>query len=93
MHTLGIDLSVKAEHKAIIADEQGHYISPVLKFSTTPASLQRLLAQARAGSPDGQVQAVMEPTGMAWRALGPRFYIKGEECYCENNPQGEQITL
>ncbi|MBU4226510.1 MAG: IS110 family transposase [Chloroflexi bacterium] len=66
MRTIGIDLGVKGEHKAIITDEGGRFVSPVIKFGTEPAALGRLLAEAQRGNADGQVQAVMEPTGMAW---------------------------
>lgn len=66
MRTIGIDLSAKGEHKAVIVDETGRFVSPVIRFRTEPASMTRLLEMAREGKADGQVQAVMEPTGMAW---------------------------
>lgn len=65
MRTIGIDLGVTGEHKAVIVDEGGRFVSPVLKFKTEPQALVRLLAEAQRDDPDGQVQAVMEPTGMA----------------------------
>ncbi|HEY5571610.1 MAG TPA: IS110 family transposase [Anaerolineales bacterium] len=66
MRTIGIDLSVKGEHKAVIVDESGRFVSPLLRFRTEPASMTRLLELAQEGNADGQVQAVLEPTGMAW---------------------------
>lgn len=66
MRTIGIDLGVTGEHKAVIADERGHFVSPILKFRTEPQSLEHLLTEAKRNNPDGKVQAVMEPTGMAW---------------------------
>lgn len=69
MRTLGIDLAVRAAHKAIVADAQGHYVTPVLKFHTRPTEVDRLLTLAREGTTDPAVQAVMEPTGMAWFPL------------------------
>ena len=66
MRTIGIDLSTKGEHKAVVVDERGHFVSPILHFRTDPASLVRLLEVAQEGNPDRQLQVVMEPTGMAW---------------------------
>jgi hypothetical protein len=66
MNTIGIDLGVKGEHKAIVVNERGRFVSLLIGLRTDPASLQRLLEEANRGNPDGQVQAVMEPTGMAW---------------------------
>ena len=51
MRTIGIDLAIKAEHRAIVMDERGEFITPVLKFATTAAGLDQLLTQARAGAP------------------------------------------
>ena len=47
--TMGIDLAVRGEHKAIVADELGRYVTPLLRFHTTAAGLERLLASAREG--------------------------------------------
>jgi transposase len=77
MHTIGIDLGVKGEHKAIVVDERGRFVSSLIGFRTDPASLQRMLEQANRGNPDGQVQAVMEPTGMAWFPIAV-FLIRHE---------------
>ncbi len=46
MRTIGIDLSVKGEHKAIIADEQSRFVGSVLTFHTEPGSLRHLLELA-----------------------------------------------
>jgi transposase len=66
MRTIGIDLGVKGDHKAIVVDERGGFVSPLITFRTTPASLQRLLETAKPKHLQGELQAVMEPTGMAW---------------------------
>jgi len=73
MRTIGIDLSARGEHKAVVVDEAGHFVSAVFRFSTTPASLKRLLDIAQENNPDQQVQAVMEPTGMAWFPVAVLF--------------------
>ena len=72
MRTIGIDLSARGEHKAVIADEAGRYVSAVFRFETTPASLQRLLDMAQENNPDQQVQAVTPaPTaGAVWSPPG-----------------------
>jgi transposase len=66
MKTIGIDLGVKGEHKAIVADERGHFVSPILHFHTDPEALKRVLEEARGNPPEQELQVVMEPTGMAW---------------------------
>jgi transposase len=66
MRTIGIDLAIKRAHKAIVADEQGRYVTPIIQFHTRAAELDQLLARAREGAQDPCLQIVMEPTGMAW---------------------------
>jgi len=87
MRTIGIDLSVKGEHKAILADEQGCYVSPVLKFGPDPAALQRLLELAQENNPDGQLLAVLEPTGMAWFPVAVFLSQQGVTVYLVNSQQ------
>jgi transposase len=65
MRTIGIDLALTTAHKAVIADAQGHFLTPVFSFHTAPLDLERLLTRARDGAPDTALQVVMEPTGMA----------------------------
>ena len=67
MRTLGIDLAVKAAHKAVVIDGKGEFVSPVLSFQSRWDELEQLVARAREGVvSDYPLQAVMEPTGMAW---------------------------
>ncbi len=66
MRTIGIDLAIRAEHKAIVVDARGRFVTPVLTFHTRASELEHLLARARPGTRRGQVQVVLEPTGMAW---------------------------
>lgn len=87
MRTMGIDLSVKGEHKVILADEQGHFVSPVLKVLTDPQALQRLVEMARLGHPDQQLLAVMEPTGMAWLPVAVFLQRQGVTVYLVNSQQ------
>lgn len=87
MRTIGIDLSVKGEHKAIIADEQGCFIGPVLTFHTEPGSLRHLLELAQKGDADVELQAVMEPTGMAWFPVAVFLIRHGVAVYLVNSQQ------
>jgi transposase len=66
MYTIGLDLAVQAAHKAVVADEQGGFITPVLTLRTRPRELDQLLVRARNGKPEIALRVVMEPTGMAW---------------------------
>ncbi len=66
MYTIGLDLAVQAAHKAVVLDEQGRFITPVLPLHTRPRELDQLLTRARNGEQEAAVQVVMEPTGMAW---------------------------
>ena len=66
MYTIGLDLAVQAAHKAVVADEQGSFITPILTLRTRPGDLDQLLARARNGKQETVLRVVMEPTGMAW---------------------------
>jgi transposase len=87
MRTIGIDLSVKGEHKAIVADEGGRFIGPILSFSNTPESLEGLIKAAQKGNDDGVLQAVMEPTGMAWFPVAVYLVRQGVIVYLANSQQ------
>jgi hypothetical protein len=64
--TIGIDLAVRGDHVAQIFD-YGQPVGTPIRFRLTPQSLRPFLDKVRAGLPDGaQVQAVLEPIGMAW---------------------------
>ena len=67
MRTIGIDLAITAAHKAIVMEADGTWVTPVLSFHTRRDEIERLVSRAREGiPPDDPLQAVMEPTGMAW---------------------------
>ena len=69
MRTIGIDLALTAAHKAVVADAQGRFLTPVFSFHTTPADLEHLLARARDGAPDTSLQVVMSGSGVEVRRL------------------------
>jgi transposase len=87
MRTIGIDLGVKGEHKAVIVDESGRAITPLISLRSEPQSLERLLSLAQEGNPDRQVQAVMEPTGMAWLPVAVFLIRQGVTAYLVNSQQ------
>ena len=91
MHTIGIDLAVKASHKAIVMNEEGKFVTPVLSFHSRWDEIQRLVARAREGvEPHHLLQAVMEPTGMAWftvavplsrMGISPIYLVNGRKVH------------
>jgi transposase len=66
MYTIGLDLAVQTTHKAVVTDEQGRFVTPVLTLRTRPRELDQLLVRARNIQRETTLQVVMEPTGMAW---------------------------
>ena len=87
MRTIGIDLALTTAHKAVVADTQGHFLTPVFTFHTSPADLERVLARAREGAPDTPLQVVMEPTGMAWFPIAVFFARHGVPIYFVNSQE------
>jgi transposase len=84
MYTLGIDLAVRGQHKAVVLDEKGHQVTPLIAFTTSPAALTRLLDQARGERPEVPLRAVMEPTGMAWFPVAVFLIRHGVTVYLVN---------
>ncbi len=67
MRIIGLDLALIGSHKAVVADERGQPLTPVLSVPTTARALQQLLERAREHvAPAEDLVLVMEPTGMAW---------------------------
>lgn len=87
MRTLGIDLAVRAEHRAVVADERGEYVTAVVPFRTAPVEMDRLLAQARASAPGCELQAVMEATAMSWFPVAVYLHRQGVRVYVVNCQQ------
>ena len=70
MRTIGIDLAVKAVHKAVVVNATGKFVTPVLSFHTQWDEIAQVVARAREGvASDYPLRAVMEPTGMAWLSV------------------------
>lgn len=67
MRTIGIDLAVTAAHKGIVMEADGKFVTPVLSFHTHWDEIEQVVARAREGvAADYPLQAIMEPTAMAW---------------------------
>jgi len=88
MRIIGVDLAVKGPHKAIVADQGGGYLTPVIQLHTRASEVDELLARAREGAESCPLQVVMEPTGMAWFPLAA-YLARQEEVtvYLVNSQQ------
>jgi transposase len=85
MRILGIDLAVTAKHQAIIADERGQFVSPVIKFETCPGDLDRLRARALDGAEaECPLVVVMEATNTVWYPLAAYFERHQDTVYLVN---------
>ncbi len=85
MRILGIDLAVTAKHRAILADERGRFISPLLRFRTCQADLERVYALARQGmASEEPLAVVLEATDMVWYPVAVFFQQRGATVYLVN---------
>jgi len=74
MRIIGIDLATTAKHRAIIADGRSQFISPLIKFDTRLADLERLRTRALAGATaDEELVVVMEATDINWYPVAVYF--------------------
>lgn len=87
MRTIGIDLAIKGEHKAVVVDEAGNFLTPVLKCHSRADELAAMLATARQGATEGALQAVLEPTGMAWFPVAAYLTRQDVTVYLVNSQQ------
>jgi transposase len=74
--TVGIDLAIKGDHVARILDD-GRPVGKPIRFRLTDEDLDRLVSCIGHGAPEGDVTAVMEPTGMAWFPVAQRLRNAG----------------
>ncbi|MBC7249999.1 MAG: transposase [Anaerolineae bacterium] len=88
MRTIGIDLAIVGDHKAVILDDQGNPLGKVFRLQTDEASLEALLCRAREGAgEDEPLRAVMEPTGLAWLPAASYLIQRGVTVYLVNTQQ------
>ncbi|QRP49822.1 IS110 family transposase [Amycolatopsis sp. FDAARGOS 1241] len=74
---MGIDLAVRAQHQASMADEQGRVLWSGHRFRTRSEELDRLWARLPDGVTAAEVTVVMEPTRNAWVPLAAWFRRRG----------------
>ena len=85
MRILGIDLATRAKHRAIIANERGHFISPIIKFRTRSSDLERLYIRSRNGmKSDEKLVVVMEATDIVWYPVSIYFERRGATVHVVN---------
>ena len=85
MRIIGIDLATTARHRAIIADGRNRFISPLIKFDTRLADLERLRARALEGTePDEELVVVMEATDINWYPVSVYFCRHGATVHVVN---------
>jgi transposase len=88
MRYIGLDLALTTAHKAVVIDERGQTITPVISITTSAAALGQLFRRAREGvSEDEPLVVVMEPTGMAWFPIAVYCQRQGVVVYLVNSQQ------
>ncbi len=87
MRIVGIDLGVTGNHKAVIANERGQALRSPIVFRTRLAEIQALVQAVQTGNGDAQVQAVLEPTGMAWFPIAVYLISQGWTVFLVNSRQ------
>lgn len=88
MRYIGLDLALATVHKAVVIDEQGQDVTPVLSVETSALSLEQLFHRAREGArSDEPLVVVMEPTGMSWFPVAVFCQRQGVKVYLVNSQQ------
>jgi transposase len=86
---LGIDLAVRAAHKAAILDkESNEFVGSPISFGTNPAEIDKMLEAAKAGTEsEVELVAVLEATGIAWYTIGSYLVQRGAKVYRVNGQE------
>jgi transposase len=88
LRIIGLDLAITSPHKAIVMDEAGNRLTPVLELTTWASELAGLLQRARAGAAaDLPLVVVMEPTGLAWVPVAIYLLLNHVLVYLVNSQQ------
>ena len=88
MRTIGIDLAISATHKAVVVDERGNAITPLLDVTAAPAVLDDLLRRAREGADEEErLRVVMEPTSLSWLPIASYVIQREETVHLVNTQQ------
>ncbi len=95
MRTIGIDLAISARHKGVVMEEDGSFISPLISFRPRWQEIKQVVDRAREGvEEDHPLQAVMEPTGMAWFTLSVALSRMGvKPIYLVNGRKAHDLRL
>lgn len=54
MRSIGIDLAIGAQRRAVVVDGRHNVVTPLLRVATDPANLDDLLRRARERANDGE---------------------------------------
>jgi transposase len=85
MRIIGIDLAVKAKHRAIVLGEHNKFITSTLSFYTELAELDKLRAKALENAPpECELVVVMEATNIVWYPLSAYFLQHGDTVHVIN---------
>lgn len=91
MRTIGLDLAVVGNHKAVVLDDATNsFVGHVMTVSSQPHDLDLLLGLARLGCPASPLRVVMEPTSWAWFPVAvymsrhdvPVYLMKTQQVAC-----------
>ena len=79
MRRVGIDIALRAAHKAAVYEDGGRLGRP-FSVAQTKEGVDELLRRATAGTTES-VEFVMEPTGLAWLPLAAELSRRGHRVY------------
>ena len=79
MRRVGLDLGIRAPHRAAIYDDATP-VGRAFRVDRTRGAMDALLAAAQAGA-DGPCEFVMEPTGLMWLPLAAELSFRGHRVY------------
>jgi transposase len=79
MRRIGIDLALRAPHRAAVFDDAAP-VGRAFRFESTKEGLDTLERRARDGA-QGPCEFIMEPTGLAWVAMAAELARRGHRVY------------
>ncbi len=80
MRRVGIDLALKAPHRAAVFDG-AQAIGKSFAVQRTKGGVDELVRRATAGTSDDVCEFIMEPTGLAWLPLAAELARRGHQTY------------
>jgi transposase len=79
MRRIGLDLALRAPHRAAVFDD-GRAVGRPFPVHSTKAGIDKLVERATAGA-EGPCEFVMEPTGLVWLSLAAELARRGHRTY------------